>query len=195
MGSGTTQLIGSSQDDVASSVTNIGFSFNFMGAAFTQFTASSNGALRLGGSAISTTTIGTSFPVNNQSIIAPYLGDLETHSNGKVHYKLIGSSPNRTLVVEFLNMRINFNSSSSDGTFQVRLYETTNVIEFVYGNMSVGSTSTASSNTANARSVVIGFSNDNDANEEISVNQSHMQPQPILHPLEIRTAVQERFPV
>ncbi|MEI2748120.1 MAG: proprotein convertase P-domain-containing protein [Ferruginibacter sp.] len=172
MSSGTTQLIGSSQDDVASSVTNIGFSFNFMGTAFTQFTASSNGALRMGGSAISTTTIGTSFPVNNQSIIAPYLGDLETHSNGKVHYKLIGSSPNRTLVVEFLNMRINFNSTSSDATFQVRLYETTNVIEFVYGNMSVGSTSTASSNTANARSVVIGFSNDNDANEEISVNQS-----------------------
>jgi len=172
MGSGTTQLIGSNQDDQSSSATNIGFTFNFMGSAFTQFSASSNGAIRLGGSAISSTTIGTSFPLNNQSIIAPYLQDIETHSNGKVHYKLVGSSPNRCLVVEFLNMRINFNSTSSNATFQARLYEGTDIIEFVYGAMSVGSTSTSGSNSSNARTAVIGFCNDNDANEEISVNQS-----------------------
>ncbi len=172
MGSGTTQLIGSNQDDQSSSVTNIGFSFEFMGSTFTQFSASSNGAIRLGGSTISSTTIGTSFPLNNQSIIAPYLQDIETHSNGKVHYKLVGSSPNRCLVVEFLNMRINFNSTSSNATFQARLYEGTNIIEFVYGAMSVGSTSSSGSNNSNARTAVIGFCNDNDNNEEISVNQS-----------------------
>ncbi|HNP54277.1 MAG TPA: hypothetical protein PKK69_06655, partial [Ferruginibacter sp.] len=172
MGTGTTQLIGSSQDDVASSVTNIGFNFTFMGTAYTQFSVSSNGGIRLGGSAISSTTIGTDFPVSNQAILAPYLQDIETHSSGKIHYKLIGTSPNRTLVIEFLSMRINFNSNSNDATFQARLYETTNIIEYVYGAMSVGSTSSASSNNANARTAVIGFSNTTGANNQISVNQS-----------------------
>ena len=143
MTTGTTQLIGPSIDDQASSVTNFGsgFTFTYFGTAYTQFSVSSNGGIRLGGSAISSNTIGTSFPVSNQAIIAPYLQDIETNSTGKVHYRVFGLAPNRTLVIEFLNMRINFASTAANGTFQARLYERTNIIEFVYGAMAVGSTS------------------------------------------------------
>lgn len=168
MSSGTTQLIGSSQDDVASNVANIGFTFNFMGSSFTQFSASSNGGIRLGGSAISSTSYGAAFPLNSQSIIAPYFQDLRTSSSGKVHYRVVGSSPNRCLVVEFLNMGVNYNSSSANATFQARLYEGSDIIEFVYGAMAVGSTS----NPSDSRIAVIGFANDNDPNDLISVNQS-----------------------
>src|SRR5690606_4864009 len=82
-----------------------------------------------------------------------------------------------TLVVEFLNMRINMNSTSANGTFQVRLYEQTNVIEFVYGSMSVGSTSTSGSNSSNARTVRIGFGNHNSGtNYQRTVSQSSSYP-------------------
>ncbi|MCK7488974.1 MAG: hypothetical protein MZU79_01055 [Anaerotruncus sp.] len=39
-------------------------------------------------------------------LIAPFAEDLATSSSGKVHYKSIGSAPNRILVVEWLNMSI-----------------------------------------------------------------------------------------
>ena len=171
MGTGTTQLIGSSVDDQASSVTNIGFTFRFNGTDYTQFTASSNGGIRLGGSAISSTYIGTSFPSSNQAILAPYLQDIETHSSGKVHYKLVGTSPNRALVIEFLSMRINFTSTTNNATFQARLYEGTNIIEYVYGAMAVGSTSNGGGSNSDARNAIIGFCHTNTTNNLISVNQ------------------------
>ncbi|MBS1742833.1 MAG: T9SS type A sorting domain-containing protein [Bacteroidetes bacterium] len=171
MSSGTTSLVTASKDDAASSSTDIGFNFTFFGNVYTAFTASSNGGIRLGGT-IGTTVIGTSFPVTSQAILAPYLGDLRTSSSGKVHYKLFGTAPNRTAVIEFLNMGINFNSGGANGTFQVRLYEQTNTIEYVYGSMAVGSTSTTGSTTSSARNVIIGFSNTSGNNNEFTVNQS-----------------------
>lgn len=169
MTTGTTQLVAAAQDDATSSLTNIGFNFTFFGTVYTNFTASSNGGIRMGGT-ISSTTIGNSFPISSQPILAPYLQDLRTSTTGKVHYKLIGSYPNRTLVVEFLNMGINYNNTTANGTFQARLYEQTNVIEYVYGAMSVGNTS--GSPSANARTAVIGFSNTSGTNNQFSVNQT-----------------------
>ena len=64
-------------------------------------------------------------------------------------------------------MQINYSSGSADGTFQVRLYEQSNIIEFVYGAMKVNGTTTASSRVA-----AIGFSNTTGVNNNFSVNQS-----------------------
>ena len=167
MSTGTATLIASGNDDVASSVAAIGFPFTFMSTGgtnnvFTQFSASSNGGIQLGTTAI----LGTlqAFPTSASTpVIAPYIGDLATSSTGKVHYKVFGSYPNRTLVVEFLNMSVKYNSGTVDGTFQARLYEQTNTIEFVYGAMKVGSASAP---------VNIGFYNTTGVNNEFSVNQS-----------------------
>ena len=166
MGTGTTTLVGASQDDGRSGIINIGFTFPFMGSNATQFSASSNGAIRLGGSLIATSAYGNSFPVASQQIIAPFWGDLATASNGKVHYKVQGTSPNRVLIVEFLNMEINYNSSSANGTYQARLYEN-GIIEFVYGGMSVGNVAT---NTTNNRNYAVGFSENTGADNQFSVD-------------------------
>lgn len=48
MSTGTTQLVAANQDDTASAVNNIGFDFYFQGARFSQFSANSNGLIRLG---------------------------------------------------------------------------------------------------------------------------------------------------
>jgi hypothetical protein len=65
------------------------------------------------------------------------------------------------LVVEWLNNQSNFNAGgTADLTYQVRLYETTGVIEFVYGTMTM---STAGAADVNSHDPNIGFSSNNTA--------------------------------
>jgi len=56
-------------------------------------------------------------------------------TNGKVHYKVAGTAPNRKLVVEWLSMQIPRlgGSGPGAGTLQMWLFETTGVIEIVSG--------------------------------------------------------------
>lgn len=138
MTTGTTLLIGPNVNTFATSATPIGFDFWLMGTRNTSFNASSHGLLGL------TTLITTGNNVGGGA--GPRLGafvngttgtNMATSATGKVHYKIVGTAPNRTLVVEWLNMSINSSSTSADATFQVRLYETSNAIEFVYGSMNI----------------------------------------------------------
>ncbi len=162
MSTGTTQLVGASVDDNGSTLQNIGFTFPFIGTNQTQFSATSNGQIRLGATSTNTNY---KIPNSTQSLIAPYVGDLATASNGKVHYKLFTGGDVDVLVIEFLNMKINYSSSSATGTFQARLYQN-GIIEFVYGNMSVGG-------TTNTKTINIGFSNSATTNRVFSVNQTN----------------------
>lgn len=131
---GSTQLVGPTQDDTASLITNIGFDFYFMGVRYSQFSVSSNGYLRLGG-VVSTTqyTLGAA----SVSLITAMGSDEFTSTTGKVHYRVTGSAPNRVLTVEFLNHTVIYDGAgaTADCTSQVRLYETTGVIELIYGSM------------------------------------------------------------
>lgn len=136
MSTGTTDILntGTYQDSGASTVANIGFTFTFGGVAYTQFSANSNGLMRLGGTVIS--GYSTS-PVATTPILGPISGDNSIQATGKIHYKVVGSVAPRKLVVEWMNLRVNYGSSST-GTFctmQVWLYENTNKIDFVYGTM------------------------------------------------------------
>lgn len=164
MSSGTTQLVGASQDDTPSGVTSIGFDFWFMGVRNGQFSASSNGAVRLGSTVIGGTAYGSTFPVASQSILAPFWGDLGTSSTGKVHYKVTGSAPNRVLVIEFLNMAFDYSSLTVDATYQILISETTNNIEFRYGYVSCGV-------FTNAPIIAVGISSNSTANNYVSVDQ------------------------
>lgn len=141
MSSGTTQIVGPGVDDTASAVTDIGFEFFYDGVRHTQFSVNANGLARLGNAAVSTAfNNATGFAVTtNAPKIAPYFDDLCVGGDGKVHYKVIGSAPNRTLVVEWFNMKITRAGSCTgavgNGTFQMWLQETTGKIEFVYGEL------------------------------------------------------------
>ncbi len=143
MSTGTTQLIAASTDDVASAVTNIGFDFWFYGTRFTQFSATSNALVALGGivaPSAGSSTILTPYQVDGGTPPSPKLGaftaDLYVSSTGKVHYKVVGTAPNRCLVIEFLNMALPYNTTLIGGSYQVRLYESTGVVEYLYGAIS-----------------------------------------------------------
>jgi hypothetical protein len=139
MSSGTTLLLSANLDDSASPVNSIGFDFYFQGARFSQFSANSNGLVRLGGVAVQGASPYKPLAQAGLSLITAYGADQRTHvGDGKVHFKVIGSAPNRTLVIEWLNMQSNFNAGGTiDLTYQARLYESTGVIEFVYGSMTM----------------------------------------------------------
>lgn len=147
----STSLLSPGADDETSPVTNIGFTFVFDGVSYTQFSVSSNGLIGLGSQQVSpcwsnqlTTPSGLCDQVNgfdytlaNVPHIAPFWDDMRVPDqandgfDGEISYGISGSAPNRILVINFVNVEtdyFNFNYSS----FQVRLYEKSNKIEFYY---------------------------------------------------------------
>ncbi len=72
--------------------------------------------------------------------LAPFYCDLWTQNASQVvanniKYITTGVAPNRVFTVEFIDMA-EWVAATSDYNFQVKLYETSGVIEFVYGTMS-----------------------------------------------------------
>ncbi len=169
MSTGTTLLIAAGSDDTPSGVKfldlNTGtFSFSFLGTAYTQFAVSDNGVITLGNAATGTSVY--ALPNNSVPTIAAFANDLRCGTDGKVEAKVFGTLPNRTLVIQWTKSMIRYLSTAAAGTatWQVRLYEGTGVIEFIYGAMTT--------NTATPTTYYIGFSNNTTANNIITVRTS-----------------------
>ncbi|HRQ29359.1 MAG TPA: fibronectin type III domain-containing protein, partial [Saprospiraceae bacterium] len=150
--SGSTSLLTGNQDDAASSVVDIGFTFYFMGVPYNQFSVNSNGQMRLGTTVIGNTGI-TSYSASTP-IIAPMSGDNEV--NNGVRYKVLGTAPNRRLVVEWNQFYVYYTNISNAGNMQAILYEDSGKIEYIYGEIYNSSSSSvtrsiyiSASNTAN----------------------------------------------
>jgi hypothetical protein len=149
MNTGVTLLHGPDIDTYTATVQNIGFTFYLMGTAYTQFSANPDGQIRLGSTAI---TGHTSSAANGAAFLVANNVDSRTAvGTGAVNYKIQGTAPNRVLIVEWKDIRINWNAAgTTHSSFQTRVYETTNIVEYVYGTMWNASTSAQSSS--------IGFS-------------------------------------
>jgi gliding motility-associated-like protein len=141
--------------NVASAVIPLGFEFWFMGIRYTSFSLNANGAIQLGSQPI--LSGGNAYTINNAArIIAFASGDVDPNTNivlgnwrvsnngGVIQYQILGSTPNRTLVIECKNLNVNFQSTTNDATFQIVLYETAPLpnasnrggrIEFRYANI------------------------------------------------------------
>ncbi|HEV8538978.1 MAG TPA: T9SS type A sorting domain-containing protein, partial [Bacteroidota bacterium] len=75
--------------------------------------------------------------------LGPWWEDLSTGFSGtigEVSYKTLDSAPNRIFVVQWKNMLAFFDSTTTTTriNFQLRLYETSNVIEYHYGPVIAG---------------------------------------------------------
>ena len=134
---GSTQLVASGSDDGVSAVTNIGFTFNYAGVSYTQFSANANGLVRLGGTVVTGQWTNSAANANTASpAIMPYWDDLSTGSaagGGKVHYLLTGSAPNQKLIIEWFVTVPRATGGAANAKFQCVLNEGSNVIEFIYG--------------------------------------------------------------
>lgn len=140
----------------------IGFNFNFGGVLYNQFDLDENGHMTLefnctpfstcvlNPNAVNQLAGNAGQTANNERpIIAPLWDDLAMgrSATSSINYKLTGSSPNQVLTIEWREMEWSW-AAANNGTitFQVKLYETSGVIDFVYRQeaAAVGGTRSAS---------------------------------------------------
>ena len=132
---------GTAWDDVVQTIT-LPFSFNFGGTSYTSGFVNPNGYI----------TFGTTNPGNTNytpiSSNTAYNGAISAFgrdiiANGQaITYATQGTAPNRVFVVQWNNAR-RYNGGSVTGdviNFQIRLAETTNVIQYVYGTCTATNT-------------------------------------------------------
>jgi hypothetical protein len=128
---GTATSLAATADDVMSAAFPIGFTFTYEYNNYTQVMASSNGQLLFGTgrtqSAANDLATGTA---TRRPGVVP-LWDDQLLQVG-VTYQTSGSAPNRVLTVEWLNMLWDYQAAGPVISYQVRLFEGTNVIEFHY---------------------------------------------------------------
>lgn len=127
-------------DDGTQSGISIGFTFNYCGTNYTTFNVSTNGHVYFGSSSYYSNDIAST---TYKPLIAPLWDDLYDDASSDVQYSTTGVAPNRILTVQWRNLRWN-GSSGAQQNFQLKLYETSNVIKFIYGTMSSPSSVSAS---------------------------------------------------
>ncbi|MEI6596181.1 MAG: fibronectin type III domain-containing protein, partial [Bacteroidota bacterium] len=145
-------------DDNRSYQAPIGFDFWYLGIRYTQFSSDLNGFIDFssstsdGNSAIMSAPYAYAgnymnvFSTANASMLAlaPMYDDIWTAGSGtaaianSIVYKTTGTAPNRILTVEWINFD-KYGSSSGSINFQIKLHETSGIIEFVYGAITAGS--------------------------------------------------------
>ncbi|MFT3793887.1 GEVED domain-containing protein [Flavobacterium sp.] len=143
---------GNNTDDNMSNNVPIGFNFSYKGGTYQNVLVSTNGfvTFNTGTSSIGNTTAPYNYENNTFTAtssgtyltLAPFYEDLVTAGNpgtlaglqASIKYLTTGSSPNRVFTVEWIGSET-FNNAGPNLNFQVKLYETTGVVEYVYGTM------------------------------------------------------------
>ncbi|MBY0435737.1 MAG: hypothetical protein K2U26_16685, partial [Cyclobacteriaceae bacterium] len=116
-------------DVISSSFIPLGFTFNYFGTNYTQVRVSSNGFISFespGSLSFNGIADGTA-----SNLIAPLWDDL-SGTGGQASYVTTGTGPNRVFTMEWLNWRWDYTALAAGISFQVKMYEGTNKIEFIY---------------------------------------------------------------
>ncbi len=146
-------------DDAESAAQTIPFTFRFNGTNFTQFVLNTNGLIKLGATGLTGAAfisyaqenVGGPVAGADNNLIMPFNVDLTAGSAGGTEYRmaLSGTAPNQVLTIQWKNVSDKPAPTSAmvaaplptqytNFSFQVRLYETSNRIEFVYGRATAG---------------------------------------------------------
>ncbi len=131
-------------DDTGEGNLPIGFTFNYNGAAHTVFSVNSNGYLVL--SQTTTTNAFTNNLAGTANVIAP-LWDDNNATGATVVYSTTGVSPNQVLTAQWTGLHIGGGGAAVNPTIdmQIRLYESTGVVEIIYGATSAALAGTTAS--------------------------------------------------
>ncbi|KAA9325281.1 T9SS type A sorting domain-containing protein [Hymenobacter busanensis] len=152
LGTAGTAISTANTDDANSAATPIGFTFNYNGQAFTDFVLNTNGFVRLGTAAPSAAAlffsgpaVVTGGPINSTdaadvNLLLPFNHDL-TAGSSPAEYRVAttGTAPNRVCTVQWKNVADKTAQQQyANFSFQLKLYETTNAVEFVYSAATPG---------------------------------------------------------
>jgi hypothetical protein len=112
----------------------IGFNFNFYGNTYSEFFLNSNGLIsfdKFEHDYVASLRRNIPNPLVINNFVALAWSDLDPSAGGTIKYQLLGTAPNRRLVIEYSN--VPYYSSVPPSPFrvsgQIVLYETTHVIE------------------------------------------------------------------
>jgi hypothetical protein len=139
---GTVLGTGTTVDDNNYNNQPIGFTFNYNGTNYTNFSLNANGFIAMGATVSNSYTAISTGASNN--VIAALNRDLQGTATGEIRYETIGTAPNRVLVIQWTDFASYSSTGSGAGDdfdFQIRLFETTNEIRIVYGNFVKNATS------------------------------------------------------
>ncbi|OFY87112.1 MAG: hypothetical protein A3F72_16530 [Bacteroidetes bacterium RIFCSPLOWO2_12_FULL_35_15] len=130
-GADTATLSGGSNDEGYYNALPVGFDFTYMGVAYSSFSASTNGWMTLGQSITSAALTNALSTGGTRPVIAP-LWDDNDMASGILSYQTSGTPGNQILTIEWLNVEWKFSVNAPVLSYQVRLYESSGAIEFVY---------------------------------------------------------------
>ena len=120
---------------------NIGFDFNYPGGNYTQVRINTNGWLSLNLTGDDATSSDNNLLFNTSApstALAPWWDDLIADSSTFITYVTEGSAPYRVFISEWKNILAFSSVSTTRLNFQVKLYESIDVIEFCYGDVTGG---------------------------------------------------------
>ena len=143
---------GLSTDDNLSNAVPIGFNFGYNGNTVSSFLISTNGFITFN-TTTSANGAGTQYgylngalsdgtPPSSPLIITPFYADVVCQGNSNttaglnasIKFLLSGTAPNRVMTIEWIGME-DWQTAGPNLNFQAKLYESTNVIELLYGIM------------------------------------------------------------
>lgn len=127
----------SNLDEGVTALLPIGFSFWYDGATYTNLSASTNGSVKLGGvmSTASNTYYKNLGYSTERPMIAPLVDDLALTATDGIRYETSGTAPNRVFTLQWSGVKWGKGAANAGIEFQVKLYETSNRIEFVYNQL------------------------------------------------------------
>ncbi len=155
----------------------LGFTFVYNGVAYTTVNVNVNGFMTFGEGFndddeedyfLNSLTSGPSSQTNIRPIIAPLWDDLNLVDEANIKYQMSGTAPNRVFTMEWANAHWSYTADDPVISFQVKLYETNNIVEFLY-KQEAGNTSGASASIG-----ISGFLSG--ANNFISLSNSSAAP-------------------
>ena len=179
LGSNGTVIITSEFDNANSGPQDIGFTFEYKCQPFTKFVLNTNGFIKLGDTPPSAEALFFDDPraatggiFNNNdpadvNLISPLNLDL-TAGSGHPEYRVhtSGVAPNRVCTIQYQDVKeagTNPIPQYDNMEFQIKLYETSNIIEFVYGDW------TPSGNADDFRTVACGLKGSSRAGDQLLI--------------------------
>ena len=133
----------------------IGFTFRYNGQNFDKLAINNNGWISLGSSTLGSTAVNinsssnytpisstsTATPTYLRSRIGGFARDLQGQTGSSLRVETIGTAPNRICVIQWKNYkRFGVAGTGDSFNFQIRLNESSNIIDIVFGTYTASST-------------------------------------------------------
>ena len=151
----------------------IGFNFTYNGSVFDRLAINANGWITLGQSSLTPSvditstnsytalsTAGATAPATLRNRIAAMARNLVAQTGSEIRVETIGTAPNRICVVQWTDYKRSGTTGNGDLlNFQIRLFETSNYVQIMYGNSEFGTSSTASTHVGLGGTVATDYNN------------------------------------